>query len=497
MNTQQSNASGPNDGNFEAADDINLTGESGSPGTARIFPALMVDQLRAGLVDRTSEIHAIVVNGSGRLLAHFGGSDTNDAALANTVSTHANVSAPGHAAFLHDLAKVWQVLPLLDRAPDLKDDEIAIAVSTHSGEAGQRRAVESLLRKSGSSANELMVSGRDPLLHPDSGTHAALLLSCVRNGWSKYGYRNSAHPLQIAIRSALATALGVEPSSMVSTPDDNGLPTFGMSLLAIANLVRKTPDRIRTAVQSNPHLSGGLHRPDTDLMLAQNKWFAKAANEGLFVARHETGLTVALKALNADCASIRPAFAMILDVIAGQQANGESMSETSRNPLASVLRDIEARQYSNGAVWGGWGVSDLEISEAQLSDFAVPHWRTTPVTTVHGDQVGSIEARPIPRDQVIEIAAEPSVRADDQPADSREISLRKPRMPLAISTKGERFDRFETYLSDLFAPITAASLADSEAPDPAHAVQSTHASAATTSATVVSAATDKAAQRSA
>jgi L-asparaginase II len=246
-----------------------------------------------------------------------------------------------------------------------------------------------------------------------------------------------------------------------------------MSLLAIANLLRKTPDRIRTAVQSNPHLSGGLHRPDTDLMVAQNKWFAKAASEGLFVARHETGLTIALKALNADCASIRPAFAMILDVIAGQQANSESMSETSLNPLASVLRDIEARQSRNRAVCGGWGVPDLEISEAQRSDFAVPHWRTTPVSTVHGDQVGSIEARPIPRDQVVEISAEPSFQADDQPADFREISVRKPRMPLAISTKGERFDRFETYLSDLFAPITAASLADSEAPEAAHAIHAT------------------------
>lgn len=471
MKTHQSTATPQTSTN-----DSKVIGPKGTEGPApvggtRLFPAMVVEQQRAGVVERSGTVQVVVRNGAGDLLADFGGLDSHGVPLP-IESTE--FEAAGRAAFLHDLAKLWQVLPLLDHAEDLTDDEIAIAVSTNSGEVGQRRAIESLLKKSGASPSELMVCGRDPLLSRDAGIHAALLLSCVRNGWSKYGYRNPLHPVQAAIRCRLAASLGVDPDSLLSAPDENGLPTFGLSLRSISQLIQHIPERVRRAVQWNPHLSGGLYEPDTDLMLFQSDWFAKSARKGLFVARHEGGLTIVLKVVNTDPAAIRPAFAKVLEVLCGVE---ESVVATGlRDGTAAIQTLLRGAVSDRGVVWTS---TDLGVCPTDLANLAPVYWRATAVKTTRGDQIGTIEARPVSFEHSVQCSAQRDDDGAAKVADSlaaavpvvdsppTETRSNHTRMPLGIAATGERFSRHETYLSDIFAPLTTASIHDAAATEPA------------------------------
>ena len=61
-----------------------------------------------------------------------------------------------------------------------------------------------------------------------SGKHAAMLLTCVTNGWPVANYLDPAHPLQVAIKKELEDLAG-EKITLTST-DGCGAPLFLVSL---------------------------------------------------------------------------------------------------------------------------------------------------------------------------------------------------------------------------------------------------------------------------
>ncbi len=78
---------------------------------------------------------------------------------------------------------------------------------------------------------------REPVLMNCSGKHAAMLATCVANGWPTDTYRDPEHPLQQAIAATFAELTG-EPIE-VTAVDGCGAPLFSASLVGLARAFRR------------------------------------------------------------------------------------------------------------------------------------------------------------------------------------------------------------------------------------------------------------------
>ncbi|HYH33600.1 MAG TPA: asparaginase, partial [Nocardioides sp.] len=114
--------------------------------------------------------------------------------------------------------KPLQALGMLRAGLDLPDELLALACASHSGEEFHVAGVREILAGAGldesalqtppdlpldDTAREAVLAAggsRAPVLMNCSGKHAAMLATCVANGWDTATYRRADHPLQVAIR---------------------------------------------------------------------------------------------------------------------------------------------------------------------------------------------------------------------------------------------------------------------------------------------------------
>ena len=127
---------------------------------------------------------------------------------------------------------------------DLSSAEIAILASSHSGEDLHVRTLQGLFRRArltqsllacgaegmpldALTATRLTRDGEQPgpIRHMCSGQHAVFLLLSKLRGWDPDGYWNEDHPAQVAYRSAVARAYGVDPDALRLAIDGCGVPT--------------------------------------------------------------------------------------------------------------------------------------------------------------------------------------------------------------------------------------------------------------------------------
>jgi L-asparaginase II len=147
-----------------------------------------------------------------------------------------------------------------------------------------------------------------PLYMNCSGKHAAMLATCVRNGWPVSDYLDPDHPLQQAIRDTVV-GLADEPVGAVAV-DGCGAPLFGISLTGLARAFRSVaavdptasagsndrPERrVAKAMSAHPQWVGGTDRDVTRLMLALPGAVAKDGAEGVFAIGLPDGRAVAVK----------------------------------------------------------------------------------------------------------------------------------------------------------------------------------------------------------
>jgi L-asparaginase II len=216
------------------------------------------------------------------------------------------------AFLLRSSSKPIQAIPFVEGYDDLDDDEIAIACASHRAEPAQLAAVRKVLARAGATVEDLengLQEGRPEgkLGHNCSGKHAGMLAACRANGWPLHPYRDRAHPLQRRIAELLdGDHVGV---------DGCGVPTFSTTLGGAAQLLTRTPQRIRDAMRARPELVGGsTGAVDTDLMRLRDGWIAKGGAEGLFCAAHEGGRGLALKAEDGSYRAVGPALALVLGI---------------------------------------------------------------------------------------------------------------------------------------------------------------------------------------
>src|SRR5438067_3908358 len=176
---------------------------------------------------------------------------------------------PHALTFTRSALKPVQALPFVAAGGVPKfgysNAQVALLCASHSGEPRHVEAVADMLAKSGSSAADLQCGTHapgfyeargdvpppppySPLAHNCSGKHAGMLAYCAMCSQSKADYLHFDHPLQQAIRAAVAELTGVPAETLVSGIDGCSAPNYAVPLaglaLAYARLAAPDPDAV-------------------------------------------------------------------------------------------------------------------------------------------------------------------------------------------------------------------------------------------------------------
>jgi len=245
-----------------------------------------------------------------------------------------HVGSPEATTFLRSAAKPFQVLPVLTSgAADhygFNRKELAVIISSHSGEKMHVDAVRAVLKKAALKESDLQCgahapyyrpaaaalakSGKSPsVLHNNcSGKHAGML--ALSRLWKAPlgSYLAPSHPVQKAVLRVLSQYCNVSEAAILGGVDGCSAPTFAVSLRqaaqGYARLLdprfgspedQKAAGRAVAAMRSHPEMVGGTGRLDNALMRAVGKSFiAKIGAEGFYgLAYREKGkgIGIALK----------------------------------------------------------------------------------------------------------------------------------------------------------------------------------------------------------
>jgi len=215
--------------------------------------------------------------------------------------------------------KPLQAVGMLRCGLDLPPDLLALAAASHSGEAFHLQGVRRILERARLEESALQTppdhpleewvrvealragAGRSPIQMNCSGKHAAMLATCVANGWPTTTYLDPDHPLQRAITSAVEDLTGVEVE--VTAVDGCGAPLLSTTLTGLAESFRRlvlaergTPEhRVAQAYRDHPEYASGSRRDESRLLRALPGAIAKAGAEGCYAVALPDGHAVALK----------------------------------------------------------------------------------------------------------------------------------------------------------------------------------------------------------
>ena len=225
--------------------------------------------------------------------------------------------------FPRSAIKAFQCLPVIESGAADRfgfiDEEIALACSSHSGEAEHVRVARSMLAKAGENEDHYECGAHWPIelaahnvaaraadaplqIHNNcSGKHAGMLALAKQLGADHHDYVKLNHPVQRTIAAAIEDICSCKLDRAPVGVDGCSVPTWAISLrslaLGFARLTHKpTGQRIIAAVRAHPFMVAGTGRFDTDLMQAVPRVFAKTGAEGVYCACvPHAGLGIALK----------------------------------------------------------------------------------------------------------------------------------------------------------------------------------------------------------
>jgi len=243
---------------------------------------------------------------------------------ASVVRAWGDVDAP---MFPRSSLKPLQTLALLDAGWSPTDAEfVALAAASHSGEPRHVDVVRRMLRAAGLDETALDNTPDWPLdpvaargcpapdrLHQNcSGKHAAMLATCATAGWPTAGYRDPAHPLQVAVRAGIERSC--EERVAAVAVDGCGAPLFAISLVGLARAFGGVADgAVDDAMRAHPELVGGSGRDVTAVMRDVPGLVAKDGAEGVYAAAFADGRAAAVKIGDGAGRARRPVLAWALE----------------------------------------------------------------------------------------------------------------------------------------------------------------------------------------
>ncbi|KRF35062.1 asparaginase [Nocardioides sp. Soil805] len=214
--------------------------------------------------------------------------------------------------------KPVQALGMVRAGLDLPPDLLALACASHSGEPLHVDGARRILASAGltedalqtpvdypiddEAREEVIRSGgaRSSILMNCSGKHAAMLATCVANGWPTDTYLAPDHPLQQVIAETFADLTG-EPVTTVAV-DGCGAPLLSTSLVGLARAFRTLavatdgPERrVADAIRQHPAYVSGTRRDELALLTAVPGAIGKAGAESCYAVALPDGRAFALK----------------------------------------------------------------------------------------------------------------------------------------------------------------------------------------------------------
>ncbi len=260
---------------------------------------MLATYTRNGFTESIHTGHAVVVNATGEVIRHWGD--------------------PDRVIFPRSAAKPAQAAALVRHGLDLPDHLLALAVSSHGGERAHLAGVHEILGMAGLTTDALQNPADFPLDPQErdvwvcenrrpsrlamtcSGKHAAMLLTCVVNGWSVDTYLEPDHPLQQSIRWQVEALAGEQVRQL--GVDGCGAPVMAVSITGLARSMARSaagephsPERrVWTAMTAYPEFVGGQYSDVTRLMKAVPGLASKNGFEGVGIASFADGRAIAVK----------------------------------------------------------------------------------------------------------------------------------------------------------------------------------------------------------
>ena len=326
---------------------------------------LLVEATRGNLVETRHRVSVAVVDGDGRLLAGAGD--------------------PELLTWWRSAAKPFQALPLIQdgvaEALQLDDEELAVAVASHSSEPRHLAVVERFMAKADVTESDLACGPHQalsadvaravargaatftPMWSNCSGKHTGMLALARHHGWPTTGYHTAGHPVQERIGAEIAHWSGVERSQIEIAVDGCTAVCFGLPLqrmaLAYARLAGSDAPaaiRILGAMMAHPFLVAGTGRLCTDLMLAwPQRVVAKVGADGVYSAALPTlGLGLSLKVEDGDSAASAVALLEVLRQVLARYGDGgdqlQGLAHHARPPLRNTRGAVTGELRPAGAL---------------------------------------------------------------------------------------------------------------------------------------------------
>jgi len=218
--------------------------------------------------------------------------------------------------FPRSTVKCAQASAMVRNGLDLEPRLLALAQSSHSGAQMHLDGAREILASVGLAESALQCALDRPLGDAErrawgenpptqiamncSGKHAAMLATCVKNGWPIETYLEQSHPLQLAIKEELENLAG-EKITLTST-DGCGAPLFLLSLVGLARAVREITissdpvhQSVMNAARAYPEMVGGVGRHNTEMMQQVPGLFMKDGAEAVNVCSLTDGRTFVFK----------------------------------------------------------------------------------------------------------------------------------------------------------------------------------------------------------
>lgn len=301
--------------------------------------------VRGGVVESVHAGHLVVLRPDGSVLT--------------------SVGDPDATIWARSSLKPLQAAAMLDAGLSVDDEGLALACASHSGTAEHLAVVRRVLAGAGLSEADLQNTPDLPLdaaaafawrreghgpasiTQNCSGKHAAMLATCVANGWDTASYRSPEHPLQARVRETIERLTGVPVAAV--TVDGCGAPLFsttvrglaaafgGIAAAAADDARDDTIARIGRAMRSHPILVGGPGRDVSRFMAAVPGLVAKDGAEGVYGAGFADGTGVAFKIADGS-ARARP-------VILGGIVANRWQQDWSEDVEAAAIQELYAIEH--------------------------------------------------------------------------------------------------------------------------------------------------------
>ena len=287
--------------------------------------------------------------------------------------------------FWRSAAKPFQALPFVKNGGlekyGITDEELALLVSSHSGEPNHVALVRSILQKlgldesvldcgvvrpmSGKAFKDLIAAGEKvlPVHNPCSGKHSQIIALAQMLGVPYAGYTQPDHEAQKIIFHHVAMAAKVPESELEIGIDGCGVPVFYLPIynMALAYARLSTPKlggwgeyetaatKIRDAMSAYPQVLSGTGRIDLAVSeITGGRIIAKIGADAVYcLCVKDVNLGVTFKIEDGSYAAVTPMVIAVLkklDLLSKDEADAldKKFPPTLKNHRGEVIGTIEA-----------------------------------------------------------------------------------------------------------------------------------------------------------